>query len=248
MTPEELSSPLLAFHREESSKNVFELMGMPKSGPTTPTKQTTPVKTEAVKKEVRMLTHLFPVYIEHNLQDSQKSSLPYHPAADYLYNVIIDTTAQHGKHFFDVNCKICTGKVPMPTEEKKVEEKKEEVKEEKQDMDMYEAHAQVAYSVPEKEEPPKSEPPKSVPKPIALPPRPKDDELYLGTPIWKGFIYAHEVVKFMSHGSIVSGDGKLLTKVEIESPVFVLHADTFCFLDAATCFDHLWTTGTRICF
>jgi hypothetical protein len=33
---------------------------------------------------------------------------------DYLSTMILDTTAQHGRHFFDVNCQICTGKIPDP--------------------------------------------------------------------------------------------------------------------------------------
>ena len=35
-------------------------------------------------------------------------------AFDYLSSIIINTTPQHGRHFFDVNCQICTGKIPDP--------------------------------------------------------------------------------------------------------------------------------------
>ena len=34
------------------------------------------------------------------------------PQADVLSSIIIDSTINHGKHFFDLNCKICTGKQP----------------------------------------------------------------------------------------------------------------------------------------
>ena len=33
---------------------------------------------------------------------------------DYMSTMILDTTQQHGRHFFDVNCQICTGKIPDP--------------------------------------------------------------------------------------------------------------------------------------
>lgn len=38
----------------------------------------------------------------------------YDPNYDYMSTLIIDTTTQHGHHFFDINCKVCTGKVPDP--------------------------------------------------------------------------------------------------------------------------------------
>jgi len=31
-----------------------------------------------------------------------------------MSTMILDTTQQHGRHFFDVNCQICTGKIPDP--------------------------------------------------------------------------------------------------------------------------------------
>ena len=42
-------------------------------------------------------------------------SLSYNDAGyDYMSTMILDTTSQHGRHFFDVNCQICTGKIPDP--------------------------------------------------------------------------------------------------------------------------------------
>ena len=34
-----------------------------------------------------------------------------------LDNMLGDTTGQHRAHLFDLNCKICTGKMPAPREE-----------------------------------------------------------------------------------------------------------------------------------
>ena len=33
------------------------------------------------------------------------------PKADILSSILPDTTDQHGKHLFDSNCKVCTGKL-----------------------------------------------------------------------------------------------------------------------------------------
>ena len=50
----------------------------------------------------------------------KKITVPYflqhiRPAYDYandlLSSIIVDTTPNHGNHLFDVNCKICSGKV-----------------------------------------------------------------------------------------------------------------------------------------
>ena len=46
---------------------------------------------------------------------NQQSTATYSDSAfDYLSSIIIDTTPQHGRHFFDVNCQVCTGKIPDP--------------------------------------------------------------------------------------------------------------------------------------
>lgn len=44
----------------------------------------------------------------------QPKSPYYDPSYDFLSSIIVDTTPQHGNHFFDINCKICTGKIPEP--------------------------------------------------------------------------------------------------------------------------------------
>ena len=46
---------------------------------------------------------------------NEQSTASYSDSAfDYLSSIIIDTTPQHGRHFFDVNCQVCTGKIPDP--------------------------------------------------------------------------------------------------------------------------------------
>jgi len=46
--------------------------------------------------------------------DEQPTAAYSESAFDYLSSIIIDTTPQHSRHFFDVNCQICTGKIPDP--------------------------------------------------------------------------------------------------------------------------------------
>ena len=46
--------------------------------------------------------------------DRQSTASYSDSAFDYLSSIIIDTTPQHGRHFFDVNCQVCTGKIPDP--------------------------------------------------------------------------------------------------------------------------------------
>ena len=45
-------------------------------------------------------------------QTRQRS--PQHSPVDFMSSIIMDTTSQHQKHIFDLNCKICTGRVPVP--------------------------------------------------------------------------------------------------------------------------------------
>jgi len=47
-------------------------------------------------------------------QQQSTTSYSESSAFDYLSSIIIDTTPQHGRHFFDVNCQVCTGKIPDP--------------------------------------------------------------------------------------------------------------------------------------
>ena len=48
------------------------------------------------------------LHLSYDTLQKSSNALPYDPAADYLSSIIIDTTSQHGKHFFDVNCKVCS--------------------------------------------------------------------------------------------------------------------------------------------
>ena len=41
----------------------------------------------------------------------------YDPGSDFFSSFMFDTTAQHKNHLFDVNCKICTGKISAPEPE-----------------------------------------------------------------------------------------------------------------------------------
>jgi len=54
------------------------------------------------------------VYISEYCAAVQTTATYSESAFDYLSSIIIDTTPQHGRHFFDVNCQVCTGKIPDP--------------------------------------------------------------------------------------------------------------------------------------
>jgi hypothetical protein len=46
--------------------------------------------------------------------EGQGRRSPISSPIDFMSSIIMDTTSQHLKHIFDLNCRICTGRVPVP--------------------------------------------------------------------------------------------------------------------------------------
>ena len=51
-----------------------------------------------------------------SVAEPKKEAPKIDPKADVLSVILPDTTEQHGKHLFDSNCRVCTGKIVPHTE------------------------------------------------------------------------------------------------------------------------------------
>ncbi|XP_041466092.1 death-inducer obliterator 1-like isoform X2 [Lytechinus variegatus] len=195
-----------------------------------------------------------------------------------LTTMLIDTTEQHKAHLFDLNCKICTGKIPAPKEEKvakkkaivrktpkikkvavgeekkrggivkekpvkffgeEIEEIKPKVKSVTEDLydDLMEtvgggedddddddaAAVIISETVEESTTPPGSPPPpvvvRTAPKPVKEKKASRPSQVKRSvsstaltpTPAWRGFIFMHEVSKFVAVAHHVSGPAQSIT-------------------------------------
>ncbi|XP_022106241.1 death-inducer obliterator 1-like isoform X2 [Acanthaster planci] len=117
MSSEQLASKELAQWREREAKHSLEMI----------------VHEEVERKSLPLTKKTHKGEVEIN--DDNLSSLEAHDketkptidmkiieknvpsATNPLDNMLVDTTTQHRAHLFDLNCKICTGKMPAPREE-----------------------------------------------------------------------------------------------------------------------------------
>ncbi|XP_013399494.1 death-inducer obliterator 1-like, partial [Lingula anatina] len=112
MSPEEMASKELATWRERENKHILEMIELSE-------KEAASSGSHVVKK-----THKGEEIIDEGedltiLADEVKPEkhTPSWPASDLLGSLITDTTDKHKTHLFDLNCKICTGKIKPPSEE-----------------------------------------------------------------------------------------------------------------------------------
>ncbi|CAH1248328.1 PHF3 [Branchiostoma lanceolatum] len=118
MSPEELACKELAQWRDRETKHTLEMI----------------VKKEQeeaqMEKHLTKKTHKGEIEIDDDLgelktekSDEKEREEGYIPATaeaegpDVLATMLVDTTEQHRAHLFDLNCKICTGRMAPPTDE-----------------------------------------------------------------------------------------------------------------------------------
>lgn len=102
MTPEELASNELAKWRERESKHMLEMIKREQIEQAT----ATPI----IKK-----THKGEVEVDEDVKIPDQKQLK--QMAEEINEPLPDTTDKHRSHLFDLNCKICTGKMAPPIEE-----------------------------------------------------------------------------------------------------------------------------------
>ncbi|XP_067118170.1 PHD finger protein 3 isoform X2 [Centruroides vittatus] len=102
MTPEELASNELAKWRERESKHMLEMIKREQIEQAT--------MTPIIKK-----THKGEVEVDEDVKIPDQKQLK--QMAEEINEPLPDTTDKHRSHLFDLNCKICTGKMAPPIEE-----------------------------------------------------------------------------------------------------------------------------------
>nr|XP_032810704.1 PHD finger protein 3-like isoform X2 [Petromyzon marinus] len=106
MSPEELASKELAEWRERENKHTLEMIEKEQR--------------EIERRPITKITHKGEIEIEEStLQTAVEESTDSESilTEETETKVHVDTTEQHKLHLFDLNCKICTGKVAPPVEE-----------------------------------------------------------------------------------------------------------------------------------
>ncbi|KAK3578905.1 hypothetical protein CHS0354_035525 [Potamilus streckersoni] len=216
MSPEELASQELAKWRAQEAKHTLQMI---EKTETEHSKESTHV----VKK-----THKGEVEVEEeqdlsSLVEAKKEPLKIDPKADLLSELIPDTTDQHRQHLFDLNCKICTGKMANPDESTpskivqktevtikspEMEKKEEEAKE--KPMPPEDVVREVMKAIQRA----KREADSSSARQVTV--RSPDSALQSGlekkatfTPsgpmLWKGFVFMQEVSKFVTTAYRITG-------------------------------------------
>ncbi|KAJ8322134.1 hypothetical protein KUTeg_000605 [Tegillarca granosa] len=225
MNPEELASKELARWREEEAKHTLELI------------ETTEKEHMKEHLHIRKKTHKGEIDIEEDdlstLEDKDKGPKSYQAApdaehkGDILNEFIADTTDQHKNHLFDLNCKICTGKVAPPVEETPVkkgavtnmEAPKKETKTEEEQLKAEEVVKEVLKAIKKAKEEQQAMASTTVDSTVTV--RSPDSALQSGlekkpkfTPsgpqLWKGFVFMQDVAKFVTTAYKVSGPAEKL--------------------------------------
>uniref|UniRef100_T1JA55 PHD-type domain-containing protein n=1 Tax=Strigamia maritima TaxID=126957 RepID=T1JA55_STRMM len=109
MTPEELASKELAMWRERETKHALEIITREQKDV-----QMVPIIKKTHKGEIEIQDEPETIdFTEPTVEKPKKVETPVEP----LTTMLIDTTERHRSHLFDLNCKICTGKVAPPADE-----------------------------------------------------------------------------------------------------------------------------------
>lgn len=113
MTPEQLASPELATWREQETKHTLEMIKLNQeeiNATKAHIKKTHKGEVEIDDDDLSTLENSIKanteLKVEQGLPDSNTSSS----------TLLLDTTDEHRIHLFDLNCRICTGKMPPPGE------------------------------------------------------------------------------------------------------------------------------------
>ncbi|XP_072354494.1 uncharacterized protein phf3 isoform X2 [Scyliorhinus torazame] len=229
MSPEELASKELAAWRQRENRHMIEMIEKEQRDverrPITKIthkgeieiESETPMKeSETVVTEEAELKAVEPKPIVEKLEE---------PEDETLTDTTDDTTFQHKKHLFDLNCKICTGRMAPPAEELPLPKAKvaTSVMRRQSDVDAEMAFLAVALSSassilsfdatmeerPESPQPETSSVTRSDAYDIA-----EDESTFLARldSLWKGFINMPSVAKFVTKAYPVSGSAGHLTE------------------------------------
>ncbi|XP_078504128.1 PHD finger protein 3 isoform X2 [Lissotriton helveticus] len=228
MSPEELASKELAAWRQRENRHTIEMIEKEQR--------------DAERRPITKITHKGEIEIENesSLKESEAMEIEEPTVAKPMEKVeelpqeksaepesTSDTTNQHKGHLFDLNCKICTGRIAPPSEDlspKKVKiaigvarkhsDNEAEHMEEDIASALSTASSILASDIAEAEQP---ESPKAT---ISSPVRPRksvameDETTFLArlSYIWKGFVNMPSVAKFVIKAYPVSGSLEHLTE------------------------------------
>ncbi|XP_064597582.1 death-inducer obliterator 1-like [Liolophura sinensis] len=241
MTAEELASKELAKWREMENKHTLEMIELAeKEAQEEAGKQHVTKKTHKGVEEVADEDLSSLVTVEAEEKKPKLTSPVVSPAGlpgDLLSSLIVDTTEQHRMHLFDLNCKVCTGKVAPPSAEeppaKKVKvartvskesteglpaEKEEPLPEVVEEKEVKEV-LKVIEKVKAEEELAASTAADSTSVTVRSPDSALQSGLEItprghmvGTPaLWKGFVHMQDLARFVTSAHAVSGPTYHLT-------------------------------------
>ncbi|XP_018420360.1 PREDICTED: PHD finger protein 3 isoform X2 [Nanorana parkeri] len=214
MTPEELASKELAAWRQRENRHTIEMIEKEQR--------------EVERRPITKITHKGEIEIESDAPNKEPEAMDTeesvvkpiekeeeaHKDKDPPTESTSDTTAHHKNHLFDLNCKICTGRMAPPAEDmspKKVKVSMGGMREESDTTsETSSAPGNLKMDILETEKP---ESPKetffSAPssEPFNITEAAEDESTFLSrlTCIWKGFLNMPSVAKFIIKAYPVSG-------------------------------------------
>ncbi|XP_023368898.1 PHD finger protein 3 isoform X3 [Otolemur garnettii] len=225
MSPEELASKELAAWRRRENRHTIEMIEKEQR--------------EAERRPITKITHKGEIEIESDapMKEQEAAMEIQEPTAnksleklegsekqkEEIDSTSKDTTSQHRQHLFDLNCKICIGRMAPPVDDlspKKVKvvvgvARKHSDNEAESIADALSSTSNILASEFFEEE--KQESPKSTFSPAPRPEMPGTVEVestFLARLnfIWKGFINMPSVAKFVTKAYPVSGSPEYLTE------------------------------------
>ncbi|XP_070440921.1 PHD finger protein 3 isoform X1 [Equus przewalskii] len=225
MSPEELASKELAAWRRRENRHTIEMIEKEQR--------------EVERRPITKITHKGEIEIESDapMKEQEAAMEIQEPAAnkslektegsekqkEEVDSMSKDTTSQHRQHLFDLNCKICIGRMAPPVDDlspKKVKvvvgvSRKHSDNEAESIADALSSTSNILASEFFEEE--KQESPKSTFSPAPRPEMPGTVEVestFLARLnfIWKGFINMPSVAKFVTKAYPVSGSPEYLTE------------------------------------
>ncbi|XP_016052727.1 PREDICTED: PHD finger protein 3 isoform X2 [Miniopterus natalensis] len=225
MSPEELASKELAAWRRRENRHTIEMIEKEQR--------------EVERRPITKITHKGEIEIESDApMKEQEAAMEIQESAgnkslekpegsekqkEEIDSMSKDTTSQHRQHLFDLNCKICIGRMAPPVDDlspKKVKvvvgvSRKHSDNEAESIADALSSTSNILASEFFEEE--KQEPPKSTFSPAPRPEMPGTIEVestFLARLnfIWKGFINMPSVAKFVTKAYPVSGSPEYLTE------------------------------------
>ncbi|XP_007892268.1 PHD finger protein 3 isoform X2 [Callorhinchus milii] len=226
MSPEELASKELAAWRKRENRHTIEMIEKEQR--------------EVERRPITKITHKGEIEIESEappkepetvvVEEDEPKVVEPKPVVEKLEDNdeettvedVNDTTCHHKKHLFDLNCKICTGRMAPPVEElsppkvkvaSSVTRRQSEIEVEPNLLAdaLPSASSILPFDMTVEERPESSQP--SVSRSDTLD-APEDESRFLARldSLWKGFVNMHSVAKFVTKAYPVSGSVEHLTE------------------------------------